>query len=87
LKNRYNLVSAPDKGDMKWVLARPKNLSNENPAIELGINSNGYLTELISVDVFGRSSRIILKNIFWNTVVKDVAFVPVIPPGVQYLKQ
>lgn len=87
LEERYSLISAPDKDNMKWVLARPKKLSDENPTIELGVNSNGHLTELISIDVFGRSSRIRLKNISWNKVVKDFVFVPVIPSGVEYLKQ
>ena len=87
LNDRYTLISAPDKKNMRWVLARPKNLANDNPTIELGINSNGLLTELISLDIFGRSSRIILTNISWNEIIKDVAFVPVIPSGVQYLKQ
>ena len=87
LKKRYSLISAPQKDNLRWVLARPKNISNENPTIELGINSSGHLSQLISVDVFGRSSRIKLKNISWNEIVKDVAFVPIIPSGVEFLKQ
>jgi len=87
LNDRYLLISAPDKNNLRWVLARPKNLTDDNPTIELGLNSNGFLSELISLDIFGRSSRIILTNISWNEVIKDVAFVPVIPSGVEYLKQ
>ena len=45
------------------------------------------LVHVISLDIFGRSSRIILTNISWNEPIKDVAFVPVFPSGVQYLKQ
>ena len=87
LNNRYTLISAPEKNNLKWVLARPKNLTNDNPTIELGLNSNGLLSELITLDIFGRSSRIILTNISWNEVIKDVAFVPIIPSGVEFLKQ
>lgn len=87
LNNRYTLISAPEKNNLKWVLARPKNLTNDNPTIELGLNSNGLLSELITLDIFGRSSRIILTNILWNEVIKDVAFVPIIPSGVEFLKQ
>tara|TARA_E500000178_G_C16780027_1_gene643175 strand:- start:162 stop:833 length:672 start_codon:yes stop_codon:yes gene_type:complete len=87
LNNRYTLISAPEKNNLKWVLARPKNLTNDNPTIELGLNSDGLLSELITLDIFGRSSRIILTNISWNEVIKDVAFVPIIPSGVEFLKQ
>ncbi len=87
LRKRYDLISAPSKENMQWVLARPKNMSDENPTIEVGLNSNGQLAELISVDIFGRSSRIKLDNIYWNEIVKDVVFVPIIPSGAEYLKQ
>ena len=87
LQDRYELISAPEKDDLRWVLARPKNLSNDNPALELGVNSNGYLTQLVSVDIFGRSSRIKLKNISWNKTIKDANFVPIIPSGADYVKQ
>ena len=71
---------------MRWVWQDQK-IYLDNPALELGVNSNGYLTQLVSVDIFGRSSRIKLKNISWNKTIKDANFVPIIPSGVDYGKQ
>ncbi|OUW01010.1 MAG: hypothetical protein CBD16_06010 [Betaproteobacteria bacterium TMED156] len=87
LMKRYDFLSAPDKDDLKWVLAVPKSKSNDNPTLEVGMDTSGNLNELISVDVFGRTSRIKLNNLSLNEQIKDVVFVPVIPSGVQYLKQ
>ncbi len=87
LKKRYNLYAAPSKNNISWVLAIPKNPSEDGFNIEIGINEEGFIAEILTTDVFKRSSRIIFKNIKQNTVIDDAVFIPVIPTGVEYVEQ
>ena len=87
LKKRYNLFVAPSKDNISWVLAMPKNPSEEGFNIEIGLNKKGLIVEILTTDVFKRSSRISFSNLSQNAVIDDAVFIPVIPSGVEYIEQ
>ena len=65
----------------------PKNPSEEGFNIEIGLNKEGFIAEILTTDVFKRSSSIIFTNIKQNAVIDDDVFIPVIPTGVEYIEQ
>ena len=72
---------------MRWVLAIPKFKEEEKgSALEIGINKNGEIKKLITTDIFGKSSTIIFSGLTINATVKDSAFIPIIPEGVEYIE-
>ncbi len=87
LRKRYKLYSAPSKSGLNWVLAVPKDDDGDSLNLEIGLNNDGAIAEILTTDIFKRSSRIKFMNLRQNEKIRDSVFIPVIPPGVEYIEQ
>ena len=86
-KNKFEIFEAPSTDSLKWVLALPKKKGDlGGGALEIGLDEKAQIKKIITTDIFGKSSTITFSDVSINSQVKDSAFIPIIPEGVEYIE-